>query len=462
MWELFDHGLKQFDDQGRLFYAYGGDFGEARGTHGANFVCDGLCFPDRKPSPGLIDVRSIIQPVEITREGTRLSIRNRYDFIDLSHLDLTYTVHQRGHIIMQGALPMPVIQAGTEASVDISQILQQDSTKATWCIISAVHKGAPWVDAGHEIAWAEFLVTEHAKIALPRQPSSPPVVKDGQVQVGPATFDATTGQLVSVGAYPVSQAHLDLWRAPTDNDNGQEINSEWPTNRKSNVERWLEAGLDRVQHHVSSISIRDGSLVIESQSGCAIFDRYLDVRTTFSGMQQGEALHVRLDITPRNDWTDLQIPRLGYTFAIDAPKLNEVEWFGLGPGESYPDTRSGVRMGLYNQSIAEIQTPYVMPQENGNRMNVEFADITDPTGKGVRVEGDPNFNFSVRRWSNQQLHQARRLTELEEGDTVYLHVDWKNSGIGSASTGPGVLEPYRIILKQDEPISFEFTLKLLE
>ncbi|MET9250009.1 glycoside hydrolase family 2 TIM barrel-domain containing protein [Nonomuraea sp. NPDC003709] len=42
---------RRLDDAlGREFFAYGGDFGED--PHGGNFICDGLMFPDRTPSPG--------------------------------------------------------------------------------------------------------------------------------------------------------------------------------------------------------------------------------------------------------------------------------------------------------------------------------------------------------------------------------------------------------------------------
>lgn len=45
VWEWIDHGLTH----PALGYAYGGDFGEE--LHDSNFVCDGLLFPDRTPSP---------------------------------------------------------------------------------------------------------------------------------------------------------------------------------------------------------------------------------------------------------------------------------------------------------------------------------------------------------------------------------------------------------------------------
>lgn len=51
IWEWIDHGIA---DE-RHGFAYGGDFGEE--LHDGNFVCDGLLFPDRTPSPGSSSTR---------------------------------------------------------------------------------------------------------------------------------------------------------------------------------------------------------------------------------------------------------------------------------------------------------------------------------------------------------------------------------------------------------------------
>ncbi|WP_302186114.1 glycoside hydrolase family 2 TIM barrel-domain containing protein, partial [Streptomyces sp. AC550_RSS872] len=59
IWEWIDHGIKHPE----LGYAYGGDFGEE--LHDGNFVCDGLIFPDRRPSPGLVEYKKVIEPVRI-------------------------------------------------------------------------------------------------------------------------------------------------------------------------------------------------------------------------------------------------------------------------------------------------------------------------------------------------------------------------------------------------------------
>jgi beta-galactosidase/beta-glucuronidase len=52
IWEWIDHGFHRKASDGETYYVYGGDFGEE--LQDGNFVCDGLMFPNRTPSPGLL------------------------------------------------------------------------------------------------------------------------------------------------------------------------------------------------------------------------------------------------------------------------------------------------------------------------------------------------------------------------------------------------------------------------
>ncbi len=91
VWEWIDHGLSATTPDGRAYFAYGGDFGDE--PNDDNFVCDGLLFPDRTPSPGLVAYKKVLEPVrvEVVERGAEvatLRLHNRYDFSTLDHLRL--------------------------------------------------------------------------------------------------------------------------------------------------------------------------------------------------------------------------------------------------------------------------------------------------------------------------------------------------------------------------------------
>ena len=82
VWEWLDHGIRQKTADGQEYFAYGGDFGDQ--PNDGNFVIDGLLFPDRTPSPGLLEYKKVIEPVkveEVDLKNGKVRIINRYDFI---------------------------------------------------------------------------------------------------------------------------------------------------------------------------------------------------------------------------------------------------------------------------------------------------------------------------------------------------------------------------------------------
>jgi hypothetical protein len=121
-----------------------------------------------------------------------------------------------------------------------------------------------------------------------------------------------------------------------------------------------------------------------------------------------------------------------------AAQAGNLEWFGLGPGEAYRDSQSAVRVGRYRRTVAELQTPYVRPQENGNRRAVRWARLTRPDGAGLSIFGDPVVDLTARPWSTAALAAARHTCDLRPDGRIHLHVDAAHHGLGSASCGPPV------------------------
>ena len=139
----------------------------------------------------------------------------------------------------------------------------------------------------------------------------------------------------------------------------------------------------------------------------------------------------------------MPLPRVGVRFAVPAA-LRRVEWFGRGPGEAYPDTRLAARIGRFAAPVEALQTPYLMPQENGSRADVRWAELTGG-GAGLRLEGRPHFALTVRPWTSEALAAARHPTDLvPDPDRLWVNADHALQGIGTASCGPGVLPPYRL------------------
>jgi beta-galactosidase len=157
---------------------------------------------------------------------------------------------------------------------------------------------------------------------------------------------------------------------------------------------------------------------------------------TYQWRTEADAAWLTVTVTPRGDW-DIPLPRLGVALSLDGEDA-ELEWFGLGPGEAYRDSQRGVRVGRYRRTLAGLQTPYVRPQENGNRRAVRWARLTRADGAGLSILGDPVVDLTVRPWPTAALAQARHTCDLRPDGRIHLHVDAAHHGLGSASCGPPV------------------------
>ncbi|SDJ61298.1 glycoside hydrolase family 2 TIM barrel-domain containing protein [Streptomyces indicus] len=434
VWEWIDHGLAHPE----FGYAYGGDFGEE--LHDGNFVCDGLLFPDRTPSPGLTAFKSVVQPVRMDGDGREgvVRIRNLYDVSDLSHLEFAWAYEKDGATVREGVLDVPAVGPGGSVELALPEPPRRDPDAETqWTLRARLAKDTAWAERGHVVAWAQLPV--EGGMQPPAPGGSAPVRAGGRIALGCGEFDARTGALLAVGGLPVTGFGCDVWRAPTDNDNGMP----WVAG-SSLAAKWRALGLDRMQHRVEAVEPRADSLVVRTRVAPAASD--LALRVTYHWISNGIRLALRMDVEPEGAW-QVPLPRLGVRLGLPAA-YDRVTWFGAGPGESYPDTGAGAMLGIWSATVPELQTPYVRPQENGARSGTRWAELTD----GVRpllVDGG-TFAFTARPWSTRELDAAAHRTDLVAGDTVWLHLDARQHGIGSASCGPGVLPDHRLRPGQEQ------------
>ncbi|MEU6992632.1 glycoside hydrolase family 2 TIM barrel-domain containing protein [Streptomyces sp. NPDC046465] len=427
VWEWIDHGIAH-PEHG---FAYGGDFGEE--LHDGNFVCDGLVFPDRTPSPGLVEYKKVIEPVRIEgdgRDGT-IAITNLHDFADLSHLAFSWSFEKDGRTVADGVLTVPPVAPGGRTEVKLPPPPRRDPDAETqWTVRAVLADDTAWAPAGHLVAWAQLPV-EYGMI-LPVPGGAAPVrdAAGRRITLGAATFDARTGTLLTFRDREVRELCLEVWRAPTDNDNGMPWRPE-----PSVAARWRTLGLDRMHHRVDAVELGPDSLTVRTRVAPAASD--LALRTVYHWVSNGSKLLLRMTVAPEGDW-QVPLPRVGIRFGLPGAS-DRVRWFGGGPGEAYPDTAAASMTGLWESDVAALQTPYVRPQENGARADVRWVEVG-----GLRVESDSAPAFTARRWTTRQLDAARHRTDLTPGDTVWVNLDAARHGIGTQSCGPGVLPHYEL------------------
>jgi len=427
IWEWIDHGLRSRTESGAEFFAYGGDFAEP--LHDGAFVTDGCVFPDLTPKPALRDFKKVVEPVRITVEPDRVSIANHYDHIDTSHLKFLW---QHGN--RRGELVVPVLAPGEDAQVALPRALTRtprfgsgDTGAGVITTITAVlAEDCAWAEAGHEVAWGQHVV-------LAPVPSVTPKPKHGwdptSRSVGPAKFDAH-GTLVSLHGRALAGPRLVLDRAATDNDLA--VGSAH-VGDGSAASIWARQALSLLRARLVWLTEIDGGVEIVHRWGA--LGQQAGVVTTARWTTDGRQVGLAMTATPEGEW-DSYWARIGLEFVLDN-EIRGVSWTGRGPGQAYPDCGQAARYGEWESGVADLQVPYLRPQESGARVAVSRVALD----RQLVVAGEP-FAFTVRPWSQAEVAAAAHPTDLAPTGRTHLILDAAQHGVGSAACGPGVLPQY--------------------
>jgi beta-galactosidase len=283
-----------------------------------------------------------------------------------------------------------------------------------------------WADAGHEVAWADFLLPSAVPglaidpsgappLVVTQDPSSIEVSGDGFSLVVDKETGAVTS-FASAGTELLSQPlRPDFWRAVTDNDFGNFLGSRAAV--------WQDAGDDLAVTTLNVDTTSDQETVIiaelELTGMAAAFE------LTYRVFASGE-LGVELAFTPAETLPEL--PRFGMRTALGGG-FDRIQWLGPGPEPTYSD-RQLVPVGLYDGLVADQFVPYARPQESGNKVDSRFVALTDGSGNGLLAVGAPLLSVNASPFSTEAIEAARHPHEIESDGHVHLNLDRAQRGLG--------------------------------
>ena len=135
------------------------------------------------------------------------------------------------------------------------------------------------------------------------------------------------------------------------------------------------------------------------------------------------------------------LPRFGLDLVL-TEGIENLNWFGFGPDDSYCDKRLSARKGLFTSTVTDSYEHPIKPQESGNHYGTEYAEITTQTHQGIAAEG--NFEFSALHYPVSQLETC----DLVPSPLTFLSLNYAVSGIGSNSCGPELDERHRLSTKE--------------
>lgn len=449
IWDWVDQGIAQYNEKGKKYWAYGGDFGPANVPSDNNFCSNGLVSPDRQPHPTLFEVKKVYQSIKFRclDPGSGLyGIRNGYAFINLDRFDFDYTIEENGKPVK--TVKLPGLDAGPGNTQFITINLKDIPIKSNceyFIIFRAYQKITErLIPQGHILAYEQFALPLGSTVPVPTTAAGPITLERDKeaIHITGNGFTIAFDSLGWLSSYKTGEKEMlqsplkpNFWRAPIDNDYGN--------NMQNRLKVWKEAAnkinLQFLKVHQSSTDIIEVNAVYDLPTvrgtwvaDYLVFsDGRIEVNNTFTSF----------------DRSGPEIPRIGMRMRLN-PEYSTMSYFGRGPWENYPDRKTSALISQYSGKVGEQFFLYVRPQENNYKTEVRWFSLTDETGRGLKVTGKPVFctsalNNAMEDFDDGVKKDQRHITDIVAKDFVEWCIDYKQMGVGGDNSwGAKPLEKY--------------------
>ena len=478
--------------------SYGGDHGEY--PNDGIFCIKGVIYSDRTTTPIYDEIRKVQQNADITFRGVsedgkslRIGVRNKHLFTNLDEFDGSWEIAEEGNEpIAKGTFSLSAAPLETVELLIPADLADHFRADRRYFLTVSFHlkDKTDWADAGYTVITEQMRLPE----AFTRFASKTRIVQVDQSQklevrnqnsqvliIGQnfsLSIDKVTGGLKNyiVNGQQIigdkATLHLNSFRAPLANDKW--VMNQWLQNGFRNMVHFcspmlvdrLENGAVRVSCDVTSRGLRkesldsgrydDAKFTPEDNGPITEKDFSFSTQMVYTILPSGY-VSVQAGILPKDDKVEqIVLPRLGFTLKLPE-HFSNVQWYGRGPGENYPDRKAGSPIGIYKRSVADMVEKYPLPMEMGNRMDTRWVAVTDANGVGLMVSAlvGNTFNFSALPYTPQALFAAAHPEEVEPAHATVLNVDICTLGLGGAACGP---RPIDRDIPLAAPTTFSFAL----
>jgi beta-galactosidase len=464
IWDWIDQGMKTTTSDGRVFYAYGGDLGGYALQNDENFCANGLIAADRTIHPGLNEVKKGYQNILFKAKDLSsgiISVENSYDFTNLDQYSFKWEQYKDGEKIREGNFAVDLApRSQKEISLPSDAVTTSNDGEYFLNVFAFTKNATELVPANHEVAREQFKLSGNYFETKTSVVGQLKVTKEnnrlhftsGNVS---GDFDLQGGRFVryAVGDQSIiSPPEPSFWRAPTDNDFGN--------NMPINLGVWRNA---HVNHTVKKVIAGD-----QNADGLPIIVEYeltgVGVPYTIDYLVQNDG---SIKVTSSIDMSgrDLpELPRFGMRMQL-APQFTNLKYYGRGPWENYSDRNTSSFVSLYTDNVKnQYAWNYIRPQESGYKTDVRWLTLTDKNGLGVRIEGMQPICFSATNMRTEDLDpgltkKQQHPTDIKPRNEVYLNVDLKQRGVGGDNSwGALPHEQYRLL---DKKYSYSYVIQLI-
>lgn len=454
-------GVRRERSGHRTFLAYGGDWGD--NPNDGNFQADGIVTADRGHTGKAAEVKRIYQAIGVSpAAGTgaltsgALTLTNEYLFTNLREFDGSWTLVADGKPVRRGRLTRAQLEVAPLSRKDVTVPLALPAAPAPGTeyfleLSFTTRESAPWADSGFEVAKAQLPVDAGSPAVTPQPLESVPALRhrdDGRTitvtgRDFSVTVDRRTGVITSYEAHGrrliTSGPVPNFWRAPTDNDRGN--------GQHTRNQTWRDAGARRTVTGVAvrALGERAVEIAVTGTLPTTVASVYTTTYTVFGNAE------IKVDNTLHPGAASLPyLPEVG-TLLFLPGRLEHLHYYGRGPEENHWDRNDGTDVGLYSGTVSGQWTPYIRPQENGNKTDVRWVALTDGDGNGLLASGEPLLEFNASHFTPEDLSLgARHDYQLTAREEVVLRLNHRQMGVGGDNSwGAHTHDEYKLLADRD-------------
>ncbi len=392
-----------------------------------------------------------------------VEITNRYLFTNLNALEARWILEGDGEIIERGEFAAD-LEPQKRAIIKIPFKKPEIREGIEYRLLVSFHQKSKtlWAEPGFEIAWDQMELpwVKPAREMKNISGSAIAISEDKEKVVVTGNefkyvFNKETGCFASMqfkGKELIKRgAELNVWRAPLANETDEwgfwRANKKHFTNGNGRVvaTEWYSSGLNNLESFNELFTVKkvnDQNVIIEVRNVMMLGTKrgaFLN-HFVYRIDSNGEMI-IDHTVVPDGDMPSW-LPKVGADWILNK-SLDNIQWYGRGPQENYPDRKSGYKIGIYKTSVSDMYEPYLIPQDYGVRCDNRWVRITDDSGTGLEFKGDKLFNFSAHPYSTDNLTKALYPFQLHPSDAITFNLDYETSGVGC--TALSVFTGYQVM-----------------
>jgi len=427
IWEWTNHSVKIDDNK----YIFGGDFNEVEppSRYDGNFCVDGLVDTSRRPHPSLGEVKQVYAPIDVKYTNDKYYIINHYDFLNLNNVTCLVKVEENGVVIKEFDLSLEGIEPHKEKEY-ILEINKKNYTTVNFFFYKN----------GIEISKRQIILSNKYDIDLSNVKANEIIKENDKFIVETENYKAIIGpdgMIENINELFKNSMRFSFDREPIDND--------LPLK-----EEWQRLRIPYIRSRVREAKIKNNTLSIKGQITPDIVEPLYDFELIYSFYKD----NINISVKAYKHEYVTNIARFGFMFILE-DKFKNVLYFGRGEDESYIDRKMNTLVSLYKGNRDTMCFMYQKTQHSGSHVDSRMVKVFDDKNEFL-IYSPNDFSFQVTPYEIKDVKRHDFEMNLNTGKTI-VHIDYKNTGVGSAACGAPLEKEYEV---NEKEIYFNFSIKI--